>query len=261
LQLLETRSVTALATICDAIRQRVRPERLSLEQCVGLACARATPVARLGLSWLSNRPVTGAQDRAAIGRLAEVQCEAVGAEAATYALALLGAAPTYRTEDVSPFFDSLNPQVRRGAWQWLTPQTPAYGDPALWSRLLETPYDDVRLRLVEELNRRTRATPGPQALQRQDLSMVWTTVLLGVHRGGRAKLTALRQISQAIAEEPDQAERLVPVLAVAIRSVRPPEARAGLSAILSAVAARPELETTLARRIPELRLTPTGKAP
>jgi hypothetical protein len=261
LRLLETRAVTALATMCDAMRQRVRPERLSLEQCVTLACARATPVARLGLSWLRDRPVTGQEDRTTIGRLAEVQCEAVGAEAATYSLSILGTSPTYRTEAVSPFFDSLNPQVRRGAWEWLTPQTQAYGDAALWSRLLETPYDDLRLRLVEELHRRTRQNAGPPALERHDLSMVWTTVLLGVHRGGRAKLTALRQISQAIAAEPDRAERLVPVLAVAIRSVRPPEARAGLSAILSAVAARPELETTLAQCIPELQLTPIGKVP
>jgi hypothetical protein len=186
-----------------------------------------------------------------------VQCEAVGAEAATYALSILGSSHAYRTEEVSPFFDSLNPQVRRGAWEWLTPQTSAYSDAALWSRLLETPYDDVRLRLVEELNRRTRETDHPPVLRLHDLSMVWTTVLLGVHRGGRAKLTALRQISQAIAAEPDRAEQLVPVLAVAIRSVRPPEARAGLAAILSAVSARPDLEGTLARFIPELRLTPT----
>ena len=93
---------------------------------------------------------------------------------------------------------------------------------------------------------RTRESTVSTALQRQDLTHVWTTVLLGVHRGGRAKLTALRQISQAIADEPDRAERLMPVLTVAIRSVRPPEARAGLSAILSAVAARPELEAMLA---------------
>jgi len=261
LQLLETRSVTALATICDAMTRRVSPERLSLDQCVVLACARATPVARMGLSWLGKRAVTGPHDRTTIGRLAGVQCEAVGAEAAKYALAILGSPPTYRTDDVSPFFDSRNTEVRRGAWAWLTPQTPGYGDAALWSRLLETPYDDVRLRLVEELNKRTRQTAGPPALSRQDLSMVWTTVLLGVHRGGRAKLTALRQISQAIAAEPDRADRLVPVLAVAIRSVRPPEARAGLSAILSAVSARPDLEATLARYVPELRLTLTGAVP
>ena len=94
-----------------------------------------------------------------------------------------------------------------GPWEWLTPASPGYDDAALWSRLLETPYDDVRLRLVEELNKRTRKTEGPTALKRQDLSMVWTTVLLGVHRGGRAKLKALRQISEAIAEHPDRAER------------------------------------------------------
>jgi hypothetical protein len=261
LELLQTRSITALATICQAMNQRVRPERLSLEQCVALASARATPVARMGLSWLRSRPVTGSPDRATIGRLADVQCDAVGAEVTEYALSILGSAQAYRMEDVSPFFDSLNAQVRRGAWQWLTPTSPGYDDPALWSRLLETPYDDVRLRLVEELNKRTRENDGPAALRRQDLSMVWTTVLLGVHRGGRAKLKALRQISRAIAEQPDRAEALVAVLAVAIRSVRPPEVRAGLAAILSAVLARPDLEATLARCIPELRLSAVGVAP
>jgi hypothetical protein len=261
LELLQTRSVTALATICGTMNQRVKPERLSLEQCVALASARATPVARLGLSWLSGRPVTGSQDRATIGRLAGVQCEAVGAEVSKYALSILGSPQAYRMEDVSPFFDSLNAQVRGGAWDWLKPQSAGYDDAALWSRLLETPYDDVRIRLVEELNKRTRETNAPPALKRQDLSLVWTSVLLGVHRGGRAKLTALRQISQAIAEQPDRAERLIPVLAVAIRSVRSPEVRAGLSAILSAVAARPDLEATLARCIPELRLTSQEVAP
>jgi hypothetical protein len=258
LALLETRSITALATICEAMKQRVGPERLSLDQCVTLACARATPVAGLGLSWLTSRPAAGPDDRAAVTRLAGVRCQAVGRAAAEYALSILGSPQAYHVDGVSPFFDSLNEQVRRGAWQWLTPSSSGYDDAALWSRLLETPYDDVRIRLVEELNTRTRELAGPAALNRQDLSTVWLTVLLGIHRGGRAKLTALRQISRAIAEQPARAERLLPVLAVAIRSVRPPEARAGLSAILSAVAVRPELEQLLARLIPELKLTATG---
>jgi hypothetical protein len=255
LELLQTRSVTALATICQAMSQRVAPERLNLEHCVTMACARATPVARLGLSWLVGRPVTSGQDRATIARLAGAECAAVGAEAATYALSILGSPSEYRMEEVCPFFDSPSAEVRRGAWGWLTPQSPGYDDAALWSRLLEAPYDDVRLRLVEELNKRTRESGGPPALKRQDFSLLWTTVLLNVHRGGRAKLRALRQISEAIARQPDRADRLVPVLAVAIRSVRPPEARAGLAAILTAVSTRPELEPTLARCIPELRLS------
>jgi hypothetical protein len=212
-------------------------------------------VARLGLNWLKSKSFAESVDRVALVPLANAQCEAVGADIAVWALSRCGSADVYRTDAVIQFFDSLNLAIRHGAWDWLTFQTPGFVDPALWSRLLETPYDDVRIRLIEELQLRTRGASLPP-IGKQDLSPIWTSVLLGVHRGGRAKLTALRQVSEAIAAQPDDAERLLPVLAIAIRSVRPPEARAGLAAILSAVAVRPELEAALARQIPELRLTP-----
>jgi hypothetical protein len=260
LQLLETRNITALATICEAMNQRVRPDRLNLAQCVSLACARVTPVARLGLSWLRDRSIQGDQEMVALSGLARAQCEAVGSEIAAYALSILGTPQNYRTDTVINFFDSLNPEVRRGAWDWLTPQSPGYTDADLWSRLFETPYDDVRIRLVEELRKRTDRSADVPSIPQRDFSPLWSAVLLGVHRGGRAKLHALRQISQTIAERPDQAERLMPVLAVAIRSVRPAEARVGLSAILSAVAVRPELEAVLTKAIPELHLAPAEAA-
>jgi hypothetical protein len=254
LRLLETRNITALATICDAMNQRVRPDRLNLDQCVALACARVTPVARLGLSWLRNRTISSDQDRAKLANLAAARCEAVAAEIAEFALSILGTPQVYKTDTVVSFFDSLNPEIRRGAWEWLTPQSPGYTDPDLWTRLFETPYDDVRLRLVDELRKRTQGVTNLPTIRNQDFAPLWTSVLLGVHRGGRAKRHALRQISQTIAEQPEQAEHLMPVLVVAIRSVRPAEARVGLSAILSAVAIRPELEAILQRSIPELRL-------
>jgi hypothetical protein len=260
LRLLETRNMAALGIICQAMERRVRPERLDLAQCVALACARATPVARLGLTWLAGRTVSIERDRATLTGLAQARCTAIGASIAKLALGALGNPQAYQTEDVVQFFDSLNEEVRRGAWDWLAPGSAGYDDAGLWSRLLETPYDDVRLRLIDELDKRSRksaAPAAPSALAHQDLDAIWATVLLGVHRGGRAKLKALRQISQAIAERPERAERLLPVLVVAIRSVRPPEARTGLSAILAAVAARPEIEAMLAERLPELRLTPT----
>jgi hypothetical protein len=261
LRLLETRSVTALATICQVMQQRVRPERLDESQCVALACARATPVARLGLTWLKERQIDIERDRAAVVELAGARCEAVGLEIAEFALSILGDVTNCRADDVVAFFDSLNAEVRRGAWMWLTPESAGYGDAALWARLTETPFDDVRIRLIEELNKRVAGAPVGGPVLHQDFTHVWTTVLLGVHRGSRAKLKALRQISQRIAERPAEAERLVPVLAVAIRSVRLPEARAGLSGILSAVAARPELESVLVKWIPELRLSPSeGRA-
>jgi hypothetical protein len=258
LRLLETRSVSALVTICDVMSARVRPERLSLQQCAEMACARATPVAKLGLSWLKDRPIAAEDDQIALTGLADAQCDAVAAEIAEFALSVLGRPDVYQTARVMPFFDSRNAEVRRGAWNWLVADSAAYGDPQLWSSLVETPYDDVKLRLIDELHRRTLKQPGASLAKHDDLAPIWTAVLLNVHRGNRAKLKALRQISEAIVAQPDQAERLVPVLAVAIRSVRPPEVRAGLSAILSAVAVRPELESTLAQWIPELRLSPSG---
>jgi hypothetical protein len=190
--------------------------------------------------------------------LADAKCDALAADIAGFALSVLGHPDDYQTRNVMVFFDSLNAEVRRSAWNWLTADSVGYNDPALWTGLVESPYDDVKLRLVEELNRRAALKPSPGGRGRMDLAPVWTAVLLNVHRGNRAKLKALRQISEVVAAHPDQAEPLMPVLAVAIRSVRPPEVRAGLSAILCAVAARPELETMLAQWIPELRLSPTG---
>lgn len=259
LRLLETRNLTALAVICEAMTRRVRSDRLSTEQCVELACARVTPIAKMGLSWLRERTIA-ASELPMLGRLAGAQCEALGAEIASYALERIGAQSLYQTDVVVNFFDSLNPEVRRGAWQWLTPDSPGYQDADLWSRLFESPYDETRLRLVDSLQQRADGLAGPRALARRDLSPLWASVLLGVHRGGRAKIQALRQISQTVAERPERAESLLPVLAVAIRSVRPAEARVGLSAILTAVAKRPEIEPLLAKGLPELRLKTAGGA-
>jgi len=56
-------------------------------------------------------------------------------------------------------------------------------------------------------------------------------VLLGVHRGGRQKQAALRQLAEAVIADPQTAGEFVPVIAVAVRSVRRPEQAAGLAAL------------------------------
>jgi hypothetical protein len=131
------------------------------------------------------------------------------------------------------------------------PDSPGYNDPALWSRLIETPYDDIRFNVVRELERRAKL-PGTSVEQ---VTIVWTSVLLGVHRGGRSKLIALKQISRAIESDPARAEPLLPVLAVAIRSVRMPEVRTGLSALVSAVEAHPPLAPAVEKHFPELQIS------
>jgi hypothetical protein len=252
LRLLQTRSLTALETIVRVMQRHVQPGRLTLFDAVTLATAKPVPVARMGLAFLKARPITTATDRQAISNLARAQASGAAGEITAWALSILGAPGAYDVEQVIRFFDGLHKEVREAAWQWLTETSPGWSDPALWGRLLETPYDDVRLRLVVVLERRAKLPGAGPA----DLAPLWSSVLLGIQRGGRQKLTALRQISDAVRSSPENAERLMPVLAVAIRSVRLPETRAGLAAVVSAVAESPGLADAVARHLPELNLTP-----
>lgn len=251
LRLLRTRNIAALEIIARLMERHVKPDRLTLEQMVDVANAQPVPVARLGLRFLQAQVIRTPADRATIARLAQARAEGVAGEITAWALSVLGTPEHYDVNTVTPFFDSLARGPRDAAWKWLSPESPGYRDPALWSRLIETPYDDVRFNVIGELQRRQNL-PGASAEQ---VTAVWESVLLGIHRGGRAKLAALRQISFAIQSDPARAEPLLPVLAVAIRSVRLPEVRTGLSAVVAAVGSHPALAAAVARHLPELQLT------
>jgi hypothetical protein len=186
-----------------------------------------------------------------VSQLYRAKCARVGKDIAAYALGVIGTRENYKVDQVSRFFDSLLAEVRLGAWYWLAPGSPGWDDPVLWSRLLETPYEESRLRLMEALQRRAKL-PG---VGPGDLAPLWSSVLLGVHRGGRHKLIALRQISDAVRADSENAGKLLPVLTVAIRSVRLPEARAGLAALAAAVEVQPELRDPLRKQLGELELT------
>ena len=247
LRLLQTRNVAALDGIARAMRRHVRPDQLSLAELVDVASAEPVPVARLGLEYLRGRTIAPA-DHDQVARLAEARSPAVGGDIAAWALGVISAA--YDVDPASRFFDAANPAVRSAAFAWVRSPAGAagYADAALFGRLLETPYDDVRLALVADLKARA-AMPGQTPTT---LAALWTGVLLGIHRGGRAKLVALRQVSDAVVRDPAAAAVLLPVLAVAIRSVRVPEARVGLVAVVTAVGRSPALADDVQRLLPEL---------
>ncbi len=250
-RLLEVKSPGALAAICQAMQEHVSAERLDLGDCIRLACAAPAPVARPGMELLKSRRIESAEDREAIAAVAGARCFATAGELADWALAIVGRAEHYDRDVTLRFFDSLQEPIRRAAWAWLNREdSPGYGDAVLWCRLMETPYDELRLSLVDELERRA-SLPGAGA---DSLGPVWCAVLLGVHRGGRQKAKAMRQIARALEENPSQAETFLPVLAVAIRSVRPAEVRSGLAALVGAVEARPELADAVRKHLPELKL-------
>ena len=197
LLLLRTRNITALETVARLLARHVTPERLDVAQCVALATAEPVPVARLGLSFLKAKTVRKNQ-LDALALLSRTRCAGLGQDVAAYALGVLGSKENYDADVVVRFFDSLTATVRQGAWAWLTPESAGYNDPALWSRLIETPYDDLRMALVTALRQRV-SLPGADA---DRLAGVWCPLLLNIHRGGRHKLVALRQVGDAIRDDP-----------------------------------------------------------
>lgn len=262
MKLLETENLTALETICRVMAAKVTGERLSLADCIRLTIAEPTPVARLGFAFLQQRSITTDEDRNALTQLSEAECQAIGAELAAWALPILGRAEVYQRDRVLPFFDSLSLPIRKAAWVWLLKESEptnaaAFEDPVFWCRLLETPFDDIRQQLIEVLEQRSeRQFPRPDT---EALTPVWCSVLVGVHRGGRQKLKAIHQMTRALEKQPDQMEKLLPVLSVAVRSIRAPEMREALSAITGLMESQPNFAPTIAEHLPEIEIVPIGK--
>jgi len=250
LELLEQSSQAVLPRLCDAMRKYVSPDRLDNRQMIALTCARPVPVARLGFEMIQRRHASRPFHRDDVARLADVRCVQVASEVAAWAFAEIGPAARYEVDCVIEFFDALVVEVRTVALDWLVdPESAGFGDPVLWARLVETPFDDVRFRLIDCLERRA-ALPGRTT---DDLSPLWVTVILGVHRGGRAKGKAIRQIAAAISNDLSQADRLLPVIGVALRSVRAPERRSALAALASLLSRHDPLREQMLLAIPELQ--------
>ena len=122
--------------------------------------------------------------------------------------------------------------------------------------LVETPFDDVKLPMVELLHRRCQHANG----ETDRWAPVWVAVILGVNRGGRTKPKALDQLAAAIIHEPQTSADLLPVVALAIRSIRNTELRSGLASLAKILDARPELSSEIQQAIPELEFAATEEA-
>lgn len=248
--LLATRNPAVVATICGVFRNHVSFDRVSLVQAVELTTREAVPVAALGLEILGGKAIRSDADQRELAKLSSAECPALGKEIAQFGLSRLNVPRIYRVDEIVSFFDSRLKSAREGAFGALVEQSPADTDPAFWAKLFESPYDDVRFELVNRLKQRANL-PGASA---ESTASLWQNVLLNIHRGGRAKLSALKQISDRIVREPQSAKTLLPVLTIAIRSVRSPEARHGLAAIVFAVDRIPALADDVRRQLPELQL-------
>jgi hypothetical protein len=250
MKMLQSRHHATLSFVCDAMQKHVRPDRLSLAECIRLACAAPVPVSKLGLNWLKSKPVATSADRKLLIRCGLTECAATAAELATWALSNCNTAATYDRDVLSALLDSPLKEARGAAMEWLTaPESPAQTDSAAWARLVESPHDDTRFPLLAALERKSASGAG---IPIDSLASVWSTVLLGVHRGGRSKLLAISQLKEAIVKSPDKLSQLLPVLRAAARSVRRPESSAALAAITELTARLPSQSQQVMKELPEV---------
>ena len=250
LEVLEQSDRSLLTMICEAMTKHVATARLDNAQLLLLATAQPVPVAALGLRMLQERHQQRRLSMAEITLCSHAQCVAKAEEMTTWALQQLNSAEDYSVDSVVEFFDGLMKPMRAAAMTWLEDSSSrGHDDAVLWSRLIETPFDDVRLRLVDCLQRRT-TLPETDV---NSLNHLWCSVLLGVHRGGRMKLKAMQQIQMAILRDSRHATKLLPVLSVAARSLRAPERRGAIATLASLKNGNPELEAAIRTHLPELQ--------
>jgi hypothetical protein len=259
LEVVETASPAALEVVVDLMRQHVNAERLSLEQIVRLTACRPLPVARLGLEWAKTRVPRDGAERRTLLSLTEAECEPLRPAIVRLVRDRLTATSQFEPSWVLEFVDSRHAEVRAEGTAWFRAEPRARDAVTLLRCLLESPHDDVRLFLISELESRVAGqdveriaslgATGPEALR-----LLWASVLLNIHRGSRIKPRAVRQVVSWIERRPEDAESLLPLLAVALRSARGPERRAGLAAVAELVARRPQTVSLVNATIPELKL-------
>ncbi len=258
LSLIETANATALEIVCELAERWVAPERVTMVQAVRLAMSRPLPVARLALQWLQSRtPQTEGECLDLLG-LAEAESEPLRPEIARWARSALSAWAGFQAVWVLEWLDSRHKDVRAEGWEWFRAEPRARDDVTIWLRLMESPYDDVRLALITELETRTKGSPTPR-LERGDLDpellrLLWASVLLNVYRGNRTKPLVVRQLLRRMESQPADLPRLLPLLAVALRSVRGPELRAGLVAVVQLADRDANAVEIIRSSFPELQL-------
>ncbi|UJR78275.1 hypothetical protein [Sandaracinus amylolyticus] len=232
------------ATLATSMRAHVSPSRVDLATCARWACASAAPIAELGLAWAKDK---GVKDAAALETALPIVQAPVGTvrgEALEWLMPLvIGIGETRHLRDL---LDSRFDDVRARALDVLAGTVRFRDEPELWAALAETPHPDARERLITHLEARS------SALAPQSLRHVWATTLLAVHRGSRAKRAALRQIAARIAQGEHEADALLPLLAITLRSVRETERRGAIVALVRSAIASPTVRDAVRVHVPSL---------
>lgn len=218
--------------------------RVPLNDVLRLAAHRSKPIAELGFTLLAKRTF-GEEDVPRLLPLVQAECAIVRPRIAGWLRDSLTGLGTVRPEWLLEFLDSKHADVRAVGWEWLHAST-LRDEPILWHRLIESPYDDIRGPLVAKLDEHTRGADPDTVRQ------LWASVLLNVARGSRHKPGVVARVVNRIEHHPAESDRLLPILAAAVRSLRGPEFRTGLAGLVRLAENKPDLVPAIRERFPEL---------
>jgi hypothetical protein len=241
-----------LDRICQMVARAVQSDKVTFAYAVKLAMQRPVPLARLGFTFLQGKKPQTPDEVAAVFGLRNAEADPLRVELVRWACQVLGERPEFDPLWVLEFLDSRFEEVREIGWGWLQSDARARDAIQVWQRLLESPYDNIRLRLVAMLEDVAKEPEGAAKYPPDRVRFLWATVLLNVSCGSRAKPFVVRQIIDRLTTNPDEAGELLPMIAVAIRSIRGPEFRAGLAGVATFVARNPTRKPLVEAVFPEL---------
>ena len=256
LALIESTDPSALGPLCDLVAGHVDAGRVTAQQAARLASLRPLPAARLGLTWLQGRAI-GPEERDAILPLLDARCEPLRPAILEWLRRALADSPGSDPSMILEFLQSRHLDARREGWDWFRSDPKARDDPRVWGGLLDSPHPEVRLALVAELEECARAgDPADlgRVLDPEALRRLWASALLDVARGARSRPVVVGQVVRRLESVPGEAADLLPLLGLALRSVRAPERLAALGAIVRLVEGRAELAALVRSSFPELQI-------
>ncbi|CAN5524252.1 hypothetical protein BH10PLA2_BH10PLA2_32620 [soil metagenome] len=236
-----------LERLSALLEKGLDPARVPLTGLIQLTSHRSLPVARLGLTLLRRLPTLGPDNVSDLLPLAQAECASLRIEIATWLRDFLQQHAQSTGDGMLELLDSKFSETRAIGWTWLQ-DSPQHNDPAIWQKLLESPYDDIKLSLIANLSKLA------ESANQDMICWLWASVLLNLHGGGRYKAGVVKQITARLGKHDSETERLLPLLTIAVRSLRGPEFRTGLRAVVTLFETKPGLREAITKLFPELQI-------
>jgi hypothetical protein len=263
LQLIHQANPDVLDIVCRLVMKTLTADNVSLREAMELACSRSVPLAELGMAWLESMQPHSDQDFQDLLLSLDAESEHIRPKLVDQVRRKLDRVASKRSQWILEYLDSRFPDVRDVGWTWLQERTEVARDYHLWQRLIETPYDDLRLKVIELLQYESIPTHSKagqsmlidaKRLSPEGIRFLWATALLNIHRGGKQKPGVVKAMIGRLHAHREEANDLLPILAVALRSIRTTEWQAGLAGIVTWIEKNPDVSDMVQAHFPELNL-------